>query len=185
MITLAQEKNPSGLDNLKTVVEIIGTSVTAVAVVVGAIWAYFKFVKGRTYRPRLSVGLSGQWLVIDGKPMLMARITVKNLGASVITLRQFGTGLRVSALAGEQPAPPTPATWDELRVFEVLREHEWIEPAETVSDDLLLDLGLPRPATTLFEARLVWGYSGRRTDIVVFARQVIPVDATVSGKSTA
>lgn len=142
------------LDNIKTFVDILGTSVTAVALIIGGVWAYFKFVKGRTYRPRLEVGLFGQWRSVDDKHLVQARITVKNIGASVVTLLQEGTGLRVSVLALDQPKAPTPAIWERLKVFEVLTDHKWIEPGETVSDDLLLDLGVSDPMLTLFEARL-------------------------------
>jgi hypothetical protein len=166
------------LDNVKTVVDIIGTAVTAAAVILGGIWAYFKYVKGRTYRPRLGVGLAGQWRLVDGRRLLHAHITVENIGASKVTLLQRGTGLRVSVLAPDQPVAPASAAWEHLRVFEILREHQWIEPGETVSDDLLLNLGIPEPAPTLFEARLVWKWSQRRGNIVVLARQVILVNST-------
>src|SRR5512132_4173741 len=125
------------LDDIDTIVGIVGTAITALAVIIGGIWAYFKFVKGRTYRPRLEVGLFGQWRIINGRPLLQARLTVKNIGASVVTLLQKGTGLRVGMLEGNQPSPPAAQVWRELRVFEVLGEHQWIEPQETVSDDLL------------------------------------------------
>jgi hypothetical protein len=180
---LAQADNtetpPTLLENIKTIAEIVGTSVTAAALLVGGIWAYFKFVKGRTYRPRLEVGLSGQWRLIGGKDFLQARITVKNIGASVVTLLQKGTGLRVSVLAPDQPMAPASVAWKELMVFEVLADHEWIEPGETVSDDLLLDLGASEPVATLFEARLVWRWSKTGDNIVVSARRVIPVDSTI------
>jgi hypothetical protein len=143
------------LDNLKTVVDIIGTVVTAAAVILGGMWAYFKFVKGRTYRPRLGVRLTGHWRPVDGRHLLHARITVENIGASKVTLLQRGTGLRVSVLAPDQPVAQAPVAWEHLKVFEILREHEWTEPGEMVSDDVLLDLGIPEPAPTLFEARLV------------------------------
>src|SRR5262249_6336609 len=119
----------SGLDNFKTVVDIIGTIVTAAAVIIGGIWAYFKFVKGRTFRPRLEVDMSGQWLKVDGKQLLQARIRVKNIGSSKVTLLQKGTGLRIGVLAEQQPSPPAAATWDGQRVFVVLKEHQWIEPS--------------------------------------------------------
>jgi hypothetical protein len=183
-VLLAQagsDEKASLLDNVKTVVDIVGTAVTAAAVMIGGIWAYFKFVKGRTYRPRLEAGLSGQWSLVDGRHLLQARITVKNIGASMVRLLQEGTGLRVSVLAPDQPAAPACAAWKNLRVFEILGEHEWIEPEETVSDDLLLDLGISEPVSTLFEARLVWRWSRRGGNIVVFARQVIPVDSMIGG----
>jgi hypothetical protein len=160
------------LDNVKTVVDILGTAVTAAAVILGGIWAYFKFVKGRTYRPRLGVDLAGEWRLVDGRRLFHARITVENIGASKVTLLQRGTGLRVSVLAQNQPVAPAAATWEHLKVFEILEEHQWIEPGETVSDDLLLNLGILEPAPTLLEARLVWKWSKRSGNIVVMARQV-------------
>jgi hypothetical protein len=71
------------------------------------------------------------------------------------------------------------AEWKRLRVFEILREHEWIEPGEEVSDDLLLGLGISEPVPTLFEAWLVcrWSRWGRNID--VFTRQFVPVDSTI------
>jgi len=64
-------------------------------------------------------------------------------------------------------------------VFEILKEHAWIEPGETVSDDLLLDLGSADPVLALMEGRLVW--RRRRGNIVISAREIIPTDATISG----
>lgn len=167
------------LDNVKTVVDIVGTAVTALALILGGIWAYFKFVKGRTYRPRLGVGLAGQWRLVDGRRLLHARITVKNIGASKVTLLQRGTGLRVSVLGQDQPVAPASTSWERLRVFEILGAHQWIEPGETVSDDLLLNLGRPGPTPVLFEVRLVWKWTERSGNIVVLTRQIIPVNSTI------
>jgi hypothetical protein len=172
------------LADVKTVVDIVGTTVTAAAVVVGGLWAYFKFVKGRTYRPRLEVGMSGRWRNVDGRRLIHARVAVRNIGASVVTLIQEGTGLRISVLAVDQDPPPAAMAWTSMRVFEIFGEHEWIEPGETVSDDVLLDLGVSESLPLLFESRLVWQLSGRQSDqVVVFARQVIPVDSILEGSS--
>jgi hypothetical protein len=179
LMAQAADNSPSSLDTIKTVVDVIGTAITALAVIIGGVWAYFKFVKGRTYRPRLEPGLSGEWRLVGDKQMLQARITAKNIGASKFTLLQKGTGLRISVLARDQSPAPAPADWTSLRVFEVFREHQWIEPGETVCDDLLLNLGTSQPVATLFEARLVcrWSRWGRNID--VFARRVIAVDSTI------
>jgi len=179
LLTQGSTSAKSSLDTANTVVSVIGTSITGLAVIIGGIWAYFKFVKGRTFRPRLEVDMSGQWRKVDGKQLLQARIMVKNIGASNVTLLQKGTGLRVSLLAAHQPAPPAPVEWEGQRVFEILKEHAWIEPGETVSDDLLLDLGSAAPVLALMEARLVW--RRRRDNIVIAAREIIPTDATISG----
>jgi hypothetical protein len=178
------EDSPTLLDDVNKIVDMFGTAVTALALIIGGVWAYFKFVKGRTYRPRLEVGLYGQWVTVDRKRLLHARLTVKNIGASVVNLLQEGTGLRISVPERDQPPTPVAQVWRVIRVFEVLGEHEWIEPQETVSDDLLLDLGVSAPALTLFEARLVWRWPRRQGNIVVFARQVVPVDSTIDASDT-
>ena len=177
--------NGLAFTDLQTLVSLVGTSVTALAVLVGGFWAYFKFLRGRTYRPRLAVKMLGQWRLVNGRHLLHARIVVRNIGASVVMLRQRGTGLRVSVLSTRQPESPAALRWEVVRVFEILREHEWIEAGETVLDDLLLDIDVSEPVVTLFEARLVWSWSGHKKEIVVLARQVVPPDATMEGASMA
>ncbi|HZJ06179.1 MAG TPA: hypothetical protein VFD59_12010 [Nocardioidaceae bacterium] len=166
--------------DLKTWVDIVGSLVTALAVAVGGIWAYFKFVKGRTYRPRLEVGLFGQWRLADGEHVLHCRVTVKNIGASKVDLLQKGTGLVVHTA---EPAGVAPASleWTPLRAFEILADHHWIEPGETVSDDLLLALGhVPRPV--LFRCVLRWKWASGAGDIVIVtARKIIPIEALLDG----
>ena len=176
--------NADGLSDLATIVSLLGTSTTMLAVIVGGLWAYFKFVRGRTYRPRLSVTMLAQWRLVDGQHFLHARVVVRNIGASVVTLRQRGTGLRVSELSPQQPDGPAAASWEVVRVFEILTEHLWIEAGETVSDDVLIRMDPPEPQMTLFEARLVWSWSGHKKEIVVVSREVVPSDATMDSVSS-
>jgi hypothetical protein len=210
-------------ESFKNIADGISSIVTALAVIIGGVWAYFKFVRGRTYRPRLSVDMVGQWRKLDdatpGRRVVVqrtirrpiadsrsdvfhARIRVTNIGASKVSLKQYGTGLKISFPAKEQPEPPDDVQWeyvplrkgeDQFRVFEILEEHAWIEPGETVSDDLLLNLDRS-PAIARLELSLIWGLSRRRyrwrlyrrifgdpdgfsrKDIEVFARRIIPPD---------
>jgi hypothetical protein len=110
---------------------------------------------------------------------------VRNIGASVVELLQKGTGLRLSVLAPEQPQPPpAPAGWSSLKVFEILGRHDWVEPGETVSDDLLISLGSD-PQLVLAETRLVWSRKRGERNIVVFARSLIPADSAIEGSKDA
>jgi hypothetical protein len=173
------------MEDVQAVFDIVSTAITTLAVIVGALWAYFKFVKGRTFRPRLEVGLRGQWRIIDGQQWLQAQVSVKNIGASVVRLLQPGTGLRISALSEEQETAPADASWESLRVFSILEDHEWIEPGETVADDLLLHVGPNIPVPTRFDARLVWNWHRGKGNIVVKARRVVPVDSRLDGDAMA
>lgn len=150
----------SGLTTVKDLADIIGTLVTALAVVIGGFWAYFKFIKGRTYRPHVEVRQAGEWLGPRGSLGLKATVSLKNIGAAKVELRQKGTGLRISRLADEQPAPPHESSWDSLGVFKIFTQHEWIEPGETINDELLIRLPLD-PQTLQVETRLVLPWKRR------------------------
>jgi hypothetical protein len=175
----------------------IQSLITAAGVVAGGSWAYFKFIRGRTYRPRLAVELAGQWRRCSETDALHVRVRVTNIGASKVALNQYGTGLQVSFPTGceyqqfkwekVRLGSGGQARDDPERTFEVLLEHEWIEPGETVSDDLLLDLGRP-PSIYQLELRLLWALSGDRSgtynpdDVEVFARRIIAPEESLMDK---
>ncbi len=174
-ITLLAGDAPSTLENAKTLSDLVTNVITSAALIVGGIWAYFRFVKERTYRPRLDVSLSGQWIQVSDRRALLVRIAVKNIGASVVTLLQRGTGVKVQTVSD---APGSGLVgWDGDRVFEVLVPHQWIEPGETVTDELLVDPGTATPGVTRILARLVWKWAGGDENIVVTAARIVPLDA--------
>jgi hypothetical protein len=171
------------LSTTKTVVDIINTSVTALAIVVGGIWAYFKFVKGRTYRMRTQTNLSGEWRLLNGRHLLHVQITVKNIGASKVKLTQEGTGLRVKILPSSTTMEDRgPVSWRRFGTFEVLLEHEWIEPEETISDELLISLSELGPQSVLLEVRLVLDRQWPAKNTETFARIFVPCSSSIGAK---
>src|SRR5215213_5150613 len=65
------------------------TNVTqSVALLAGGVWAYFKFVKGRTFRDRLTPTVSGRLVSINGAIFLVVTTEIKNVGLSKITIDQ-------------------------------------------------------------------------------------------------
>jgi hypothetical protein len=171
---------PSRLDNFKTLADAIGQIITSLAVIVGGTWAYFKFARGRTLRPKLSIEMSGQWLKAGRKHWLQVRIKVTNIGTSKVALEQEGTWLEVKALAANQSSPPDYADWNSAEKYEVLDDHAWIEPGETVSDDLMLNLGI-RPVPVRLDGRFIV----RRkilNNIEVNARRVLSEKAVINNK---
>lgn len=167
----ADEDSDAGLlDNVKTVFDIVGTTFTVVALITGGVWAYYKFIKGRTFRPRIDVTPSAEWLAIDGVPNLLVRVTIKNLGASAATLIHEGSGIRLSRLAAQQRATPAVKKWEKGPTIPLLKHHHWIEPGEQVTDEVLVDLGLQQSAPLLLHARFVWGSGKKR--IAVHSRRV-------------
>ena len=94
---------------------------TLLAVFIGGIWAWFKFIRGRTSQPRIAIELLGQWrAVVDDaqaprsglrrhRPkshVLHVRVRVTNIGAGKVMLRQYYTALYVSFLRNRESALP-------------------------------------------------------------------------------
>lgn len=194
-LLLAAQSTSSALEDAKNVAEIVGTAVTSLALIVGGIWAYFKFIKGRAFRPHVEVEQWGEWLHYGSPLGFKARVSLKNTGSAKVEVVQRGTGLRISKMRDEQPDPPSETVWESLGVFEIFTQHEWIEPGETIADELLVRLPLD-PQTLQVETRLVLPWKKRITlgrtgrvglvlpwthdqNVTVYARQVLaPIDAT-------
>lgn len=146
---------------------------TFLAVIAGGVWAYYRFIRSRTFRPRFSVEICGQWRLHPKAYVFHVRVRVTNIGAAKVTLQHWGTGLRISFPSDQQPAYPNCVDWEGV-AFRVLEKHDWLEPGETVSDELLLDLGR-NPTVAMVEVELNWRL--RRKGVEVFARRIIPPDS--------
>lgn len=185
-------------DTFESVAAGFSSVATGTAVAVGGGWAYFKVLRGRTFHPRFGIQLDGEWRRLESADVLHVRITVTNIGTTKISLNQFGSGLKVGFPASVQDSDVV--TWDLVesggtgsdgnavaRVFEVLTEHEWIEPGQVVYDDLLLNLGRTRDVCML-EATLMGDISGKNHgkysggDVEFFARRILAQDAKITDK---
>ena len=69
--------------DIKDSVEIAEKIATIAALVVGGVWAYFNFIKGRIYRPRLHPEVSGMVVVEHEQIYLHITSTITNVGNSV------------------------------------------------------------------------------------------------------
>ena len=181
----------------RNVADGVSSLVTAVAVIIGGTWAYRKFIQGRTFKPRSSAEASAQWHVLPGVGhVLQVRISVTNIGASKLILVPRGTGLTISFPAATQTSAAHRRTdkwwadirWEKVplleggvqaRTFVILKDHDWIEPGETVFDELLLNLGRD-PTIALVEAKLLWRlprWWWKDKDVKDVVRQIIPSEA--------
>ena len=86
-----------------------------VAIVVGGLWAYFRFVAGRTLKRRLECEISGEAVREGGKIRIVVTARAANVGLAKTALDPGDTGLRVLTQAAEGFAEgavelPSPAT---------------------------------------------------------------------------
>lgn len=166
---------PAPYANATAIVGIIGTSVSALAVVIAAIWAYFKFVKGRTLRPRLAIEAESQWLQRGADWFIHARVSLTNIGTSKITFVQSTSGVRIATLGSVASGQVFP-DWNEVAIADIFQKHSWIEPAEKISHDVLVAVaGTGSAMITQLETRIVCQRTLENIEVTQVA--VCPADA--------
>lgn len=132
---------PPSVELTKAVVNIAQGAMTTVAIVVGAIWAYFKVLKGRVYTRRLEPALEGTMVMGSSHKLLVVRLAIKNVGLTRVNLDNERSNLEVRAY---RPADYIPefhnAFTERLGVVQAIRSHGWIEPGECITENHLLAL---------------------------------------------
>jgi len=73
------------LQDVKTIAEIINNLVVAISVIVGAIWAYYKFIKQRPLASRLEMNFSHKILQVrDDYLLVCLEVISRNIGSTRI-----------------------------------------------------------------------------------------------------
>ena len=137
------EVNPSELSDL----------LTSLGIVVGGLWAYFKFFKGRTFRTRLEPKITAKIVNQGNTKILIASMELTNIGFTVVYLNPL-TSIDVYVI---NPVTPTELSsvklGDSPRTFPVFENHSWIEPEETIRDEIMLRL--PNADNVSYQLKLV------------------------------
>lgn len=160
------------LAEVKEVFSIVESAATIIAVVVGGVWVYFKFVKDRVYRPRLDLSVDAGTLAVGKATCMVCRLSVTNIGTSKVRLVQKGSGLRLSSDTTRSADFEEP-NWNSHGVFETLVNHRWFESGETIHDEVVVFLPSNPNPLFLVEARLVCKMP--RRNITIYTRQVVPL----------
>lgn len=167
VMLLAAEPAPGPLETVKTWVEIIGGTITAIAVLVGGGWAYFKFIKGRVFGLRLETGLTGTWHDVGGVPHLLAQVTIKNIGSTTAKLvravetterpAEYRAYLEVLRLSARTPEPDYRRTYAKATTsYTVCPSDAWIEPGESLCDEVLIPVDGPGPIPVQIRLESIW-----------------------------
>ena len=169
---MAVEHGDSTLQNLDAWASAAQSIVTALALVAGGLFTYFKFFKDRVYRQRTDMAVDPVIFSTGTAQTLVCRLTVKNIGTSKIRIVEEGTALMITP-GDIGPDPFDEPSWGELIVYEVFPGHDWIESGETILDDVSIALPQPRNIALRIELRIV-SRRWRPSNLEVSCRAILP-----------
>ncbi len=111
--------------------------VQAIALVIVGMWAYYKFVRGRTFAYRAELEVTGELVSVAKARGMRASVSLENAGASDIPLRVGA--VRLYALPAHGDAEDV--DWQQVgRSVRIFSEHGWVEAQETIRDEVALRL---------------------------------------------
>jgi hypothetical protein len=128
--SLAAEPHGSGfLESVHQVVDIA-------AVFAAGLWGWYHYFRGRTFRARLEVSVDGALVRIGPNVYVVATAALHNVGLGKVTVARDGTGIAFSAFDGQPLA--TVILWTPVGTVDVFANDQWVEPGETLSDQIML-----------------------------------------------
>ena len=137
---------PVNLETAKNVAQIL-------AVVAGGVWAYYSFVRSRTFKPMLDLSLTGAMHICEGGTAdILFTLQIKNIGKARVKIAQEGTALTIWEAVPITAETPTSPAWRQVVVASVFKKHDWIEPGETIRDPQIWKVSLNE--TTAFKLDL-------------------------------
>jgi hypothetical protein len=142
------------LRDVQRIADILQKLFTVAAIIIGGVWTYFNFFKGRTYRIRLVPEVSGKVVVINEFPHLVATLILKNVGQERMEIVQAGSAFTVLSCKtlGRPRNIIVSAKWENLATFPVFESHKGIEAGEEVREQRFLII--PRDEYTAFQLQL-------------------------------
>ena len=137
-----QAPAPRGrLAAVSQVADIVSKISQAAAIIAGGLWGYYKFVKGRVFESKLELSATGALARSTGCAYLNAGIQLKNLGLSRVAIQREGTVVTTFAhSSNDYDGSIGAVSWTRLQTSGLFEKHLWIEPGETITDMVVLQL---------------------------------------------
>lgn len=139
---------------IKDIVDVVSNIVTAIATILAGVWAYYRFVKGRVFEPRLILTAQARRLRIQATEFVLSTVELSNVGLSRIDLDT--ATVRLCSLSGDgvPDAVSVPErVW--LDTCQILLAHSWIESGEVLTEQNLLTLPADHGSPILLDFRVV------------------------------
>jgi hypothetical protein len=142
------------LKKIRDFVDIVFKSITVIATIVGGAWAYYHFIKGRVFEPRLTLSTSARRLRTQGTEYVLSTVELSNVGLSRIEIAK--AEIRVCSLSGTAvtEAVGFPKLTG-LKTVNVLLAHSAVESGETLKEQNILTLASDQNLPILLYFRVV------------------------------
>jgi hypothetical protein len=136
---------------------------TFLGIVLGGIAAYYKFFRGRVFHSRLDISMSSSFLRIEEDAFLQVGAQVKNTGASRVLFALNDSILTVFGANHAHRGIADESEWTIVATVDAISggKHKWIEPAETIYLNWLIDL--PRN----------FDYAALKSELLLSARKIV------------
>jgi hypothetical protein len=108
---------------------------TSLAIIVGGIWAYFHYFRGRVYKSRLELNVAASLKAQSTADYILVKVALKNVGLSKVDLSQEGTAIQILACRPlSNLSFISSAKIEETATFQVFENHRWIESGELITE---------------------------------------------------
>jgi hypothetical protein len=113
--------------------------VTIIALLMGAIWAYFKVLRGRVYTSRLEPTVKGTLYWGDNFQVLVVETSLTNVGLTRVFIDRNDSSIEVLSYPIDHYSSEFhEAITTRLGTVDGVERHEWIEPGECIREQKLI-----------------------------------------------
>ena len=151
--------------DLKDAAETANNIIASAAIIVGGIWAYFKFIRGRTFARRAELNVSSSVEMSARSSFLLVTVKLKNTGLSKIPINDRMKAVRLSGAGAPNDDRVAVVDWQWIKSVAIFDQHDWVEAQETIADTVIFNLpGADRKEAhyTIYEVEAVVGARRRR-----------------------
>jgi len=113
------------------------------AFIIGGVWAYYKYIRGRLFHPRIESFINGELVYVNSLPHLLLKYEIKNIGLSKVELNNESSAIRVMQYRPQKEEDPLKIEsvhWHHIGSFSILEKHSWIESSEIIKEDRLFSI---------------------------------------------
>jgi len=131
--------------------------VQVLAICAGGCWAYFKYVKSRTFKQSLTPAVTGRFVMLDGVVYLIATVQIKNVGSSRIDFDREGSTLILYEYTSRAEAEVYAVQTTRLTSFDVFdaKKERYVEPKEDIEVQQLISIPGPLKLAYCLEADIL------------------------------